>query len=140
MSRLLPHLNLVCAASVHGRVSILICVYRYSILTRKVSPLAYNDYLHSCACSLATTKEAPSDPSLIYQLELTHEAERVYSLFNYSETDQPQSMSDGQLRIYVNAFASKLKELRARVPPSITKDRKYPCPFSLPFASLLTII
>ncbi|KAK5240464.1 hypothetical protein LTR40_013810, partial [Exophiala xenobiotica] len=48
----------------------------YSIMTRKESPLAYNEYMHACASSLAATNEVPSDADLVFHLELTREADR----------------------------------------------------------------
>jgi len=99
-------------------------VHRYSILTRKVCPMVYNDYLHACARSLAAAKEVPSDANLVYQLELNREAERVYEVFNYAETNQSQNMSDEQMQVYLNAFSSEVNEWRERIPPSLAEDGK----------------
>ncbi|KAK5451472.1 hypothetical protein LTS15_008237 [Exophiala xenobiotica] len=96
----------------------------YSIMTRKESPPAYNDYMHACASSLAATKEVHSDADLVFHLELTREADRVSTLFNYSETLQPQRMSDGQMQIYLNTFSSKIPDWQAHIPTTMTED---PC-------------
>ncbi|KAK5266101.1 hypothetical protein LTR99_008098 [Exophiala xenobiotica] len=96
----------------------------YSIMTRKESPLAYNEYMHACASSLAATNEVPSDADLVFHLELTREADRVSTLFNYSETLQPQRMSDEQMQIYLNTFSSKIRDWQAHIPTTMTED---PC-------------
>ncbi|KIW49844.1 hypothetical protein, variant 1 [Exophiala xenobiotica] len=96
----------------------------YSIMTRKESPLAYNEYMHACASSLAAAKEVPSDTDLAFHLELTREADRVSTLFNYSETLQPQRMGDEQMQIYLNTFSSKIRDWQARIPATMTED---PC-------------
>lgn len=98
---------------------------RYSIITRKMIPLAYTEYLHMCAQSLAAAQDAPSDSDLIFHLEITREAEKVYTLFNYTETDQTQYMNDEQIQIYLTAFTSKLQDWRSRLPASLAEDREY---------------
>jgi hypothetical protein len=97
---------------------------RYSIMTRKESPLAYNEYMHACASSLAATKEVPSDADLVFHLELTREADRVSTLFNYSETLQPQRMSDEQMQIHLNTFSSKIRDSQAHIPTTMTEEGK----------------
>ena len=93
-------------------------------MTRKLSPLPYNDYLHACACSLAATKAVPSDADLIFHLEITREAEKVYTLFNYTEVQgQPQYPSDEQMHVYLNSFSVRAREWRSRLPSSFTEDR-----------------
>ncbi len=94
-------------------------------MTRKESPLAYNEYMHACASSLAAAKEVPSDTDLVFHLELTREADRVSTLFNYSETLQPQRMGDEQMQIYLSTFSSKIRDWQARIPATMTEDRKY---------------
>lgn len=99
--------------------------HRYSIMTRKVSPIVYNDYLLECARSLAAAEAVPSDMNLIYHVELAREAERVYTMFNYTETAQIPVMSDEQIQIYLNAFTIRINEWRARIPPTLTQDREF---------------
>lgn len=94
-------------------------------MTRKESPLAYNEYMHACASSLAAAKEVPSETDLVFHLELTREADRVSTLFNYSETLQPQRMGDEQMQIYLNTFSSKIRDWQARIPATMTEDRKF---------------
>ncbi|EFX02789.1 c6 zinc finger domain containing protein [Grosmannia clavigera kw1407] len=94
----------------------------YSIITRKTIPLAYTEYLHLCAQSLAATQEVPTDSDLIFHLELTREAEKVYTLFNYTETSQAQCMNDEQIQIYLNAFCAKLHDWRSRLPTLLKDD------------------
>lgn len=106
--------------------SMLINICRYSVLTRKVSPLGYSDYLHACARSLESKKAVPTDTYILHRLDLTREVERVYSLFNYSEADQPQSMSDAQLQVYLNACLSKINEWQGSSPSIVARDRKLP--------------
>ncbi|RBQ69679.1 hypothetical protein FVER14953_20911 [Fusarium verticillioides] len=93
-------------------------------MTRKSSPLIYNDYLHTCAQSLATAKEKPSDLELVFNLEVTHEAEKAYTFFNYTDVGQAQFMRDQQIQVYLNAFSVKVQEWRLRFPSSLTQD---PC-------------
>ncbi|EWG50885.1 hypothetical protein FVEG_16710 [Fusarium verticillioides 7600] len=92
-------------------------------MTRKSSPLIYNDYLHTCAQSLATAKEKPSDLELVFNLEVTHEAEKAYTFFNYTDVGQAQFMRDQQIQVYLNAFSVKVQEWRLRFPSSLTQDR-----------------
>ncbi|KIX04423.1 uncharacterized protein Z518_05291 [Rhinocladiella mackenziei CBS 650.93] len=94
----------------------------YSVLTRKTSFLPYNDYMLACARSLASAKEVPSDAELIYKMEFTREAERVYSMFNYSETNQLQNMSEEHMQVYLNTFSAEINEWRARLPSSMVED------------------
>ncbi|KAH8820246.1 hypothetical protein F5884DRAFT_40825 [Xylogone sp. PMI_703] len=96
----------------------------YSILTRKTCLLSYSEYLYSCARSLQSRSEFESDAFFIYSLELTREAQRVYSLFNYAETDELQSMSDGQLQVYLNVCLLRVHEWQLRAPPALARD---PC-------------
>lgn len=63
-------------------------------MTRKSSPLIYSDYLHTCARSLATAKETPSDPDLVFHLEVARESEKAYTFFNYTDIQQTQFMGE----------------------------------------------
>ncbi|KAK6379069.1 hypothetical protein LTS17_006773 [Exophiala oligosperma] len=99
-------------------------------MCRKASPLAYNDYMRTCALSLAATKEAKTDTDLIHVLELTHEADQVFTLFNYSDNKQSHHMDDDQLQLYLNTFSSKLRDWHARAPASL---RENPCKQLLPW-------
>ncbi|OAA57590.1 c6 zinc finger domain containing protein [Niveomyces insectorum RCEF 264] len=96
----------------------------YSIVSRKVSPMPYNDYLYTCAKSLAAIKDVPSDVDILSYLEITHEAEKIYTLFNYAETHRAQYMDDQQIQIYLDAFSAKLDDWRSRLSPSMKND---PC-------------
>ena len=97
---------------------------RFSILTRKPIPLSYNEYLYSCARSLALEPGVPTDSNLIYQLELDRDAERVYDIFNYAETTPSQIMNDEQLQLYLNAFSSRIREWLIRLPSSLSEKRE----------------
>ncbi|KAM0084129.1 hypothetical protein ACKRZS_003674 [Fusarium odoratissimum] len=94
----------------------------YSIMTRKSSPLIYNDYLYTCAQSLAAAKETPSDLDLVFHLEVAREAERAYTFFNYTDIQQTQFMGEQQIQVYLNAFSIKVQDWRFRFPSSLTQD------------------
>ncbi|KLO83581.1 uncharacterized protein LW93_363 [Fusarium fujikuroi] len=96
----------------------------YSIMTRKSSPLIYNDYLYTCAQSLAAAKEAPSDLDLVFHLEVAREAEKAYTFFNYTDIQQAQFMGEQQIQVYLNAFSIKVQDWQLRLPPSLAQD---PC-------------
>ncbi|QGJ00401.1 hypothetical protein CEK26_013469 [Fusarium fujikuroi] len=96
----------------------------YSIMTRKSSPLIYNDYLYTCAQSLAAAKEAPSDLDLVFHLEVAREAEKAYTFFNYTDIQQTQFMGEQQIQIYLNAFSIKVQDWQLRLPSSLAQD---PC-------------
>ncbi|PCD29550.1 hypothetical protein AU210_012086 [Fusarium oxysporum f. sp. radicis-cucumerinum] len=96
----------------------------YSIMTRKSSPLIYNDYLYTCAQSLAAAKEIPSDLDLVFHLEVSREAEKAYTFFNYTDIQQTHFMGDQQIQVYLKAFCVKVQDWRFRFPSSLTKD---PC-------------
>ncbi|QGI86872.1 hypothetical protein CEK25_013601 [Fusarium fujikuroi] len=96
----------------------------YSIMTRKSSPLIYNDYLYTCAQSLAAAKEAPSDLDLVFHLEVAREAEKAYTFFNYTDIQQAQFMGEQQIQVYLNAFSIKVQDWQLRLPSSLAQD---PC-------------
>ncbi|KAG4273129.1 hypothetical protein FPRO04_09966 [Fusarium proliferatum] len=96
----------------------------YSIMTRKSSPLIYNDYLYTCAQSLATAKELPSDLDLVFHLEVAREAEKAYTFFNYTDIQQAQFMGEQQIQVYLNAFSVKAQDWQLRLPSSLAQD---PC-------------
>ncbi|KAG5809094.1 hypothetical protein H9Q74_000202 [Fusarium xylarioides] len=96
----------------------------YSIMTRKSSPLIYNDYLYTCAQSLATANETPSDVDLVFHLEVAREAERAYTFFNYTDIQQTHFMGEQHIQVYLNAFFIKVQDWRLRFPSSLTQD---PC-------------
>ena len=87
-------------------------------------PLAYNDYLHACARSLAAAKVVASDADLVFHLEIAREAEKVYNLFDYTEVHEPQYMRDEQINIFLNALSVKAQDMRSRIPPTFTEDRE----------------
>ncbi|KAI1059815.1 hypothetical protein LB506_008991 [Fusarium annulatum] len=91
----------------------------YSIMTRKSSPLIYDDYLYTCAQSLATAKESPSDLDLV-----AREAEKAYTFFNYTDIQQAQFMGEQQIQVYLNAFSVKVQDWQLRLPSSLAQD---PC-------------
>ncbi|VTT64162.1 unnamed protein product [Fusarium fujikuroi] len=97
----------------------------YSIMTRKSSPLIYNDYLYTCAQSLAAAKEAPSDLDLVFHLEVAREAEKAYTFFNYTDIQQAQFMGEQQIQVYLNAFSIKVQDWQLRLPSSLAQDREY---------------
>ncbi|KAG4279790.1 hypothetical protein FPRO06_11124 [Fusarium proliferatum] len=96
----------------------------YSIMTRKSSPLIYNDYLYTCAQSLAAAKESPSDLDLVFHLEVAREAEKAYTFFNYTDIQQAQFMGEQQIQVYLNAFSVKVQDWQLRLPSSLAQD---PC-------------
>ncbi|CCT73904.1 uncharacterized protein FFUJ_09268 [Fusarium fujikuroi IMI 58289] len=96
----------------------------YSIMTRKSSPLIYNDYLYACAQSLAAAKETPSDLDLVFHLEVAREAEKAYTFFNYTDIQQTQFMGEQQIQVYLNAFSVKVQDWQLRLPSSLAQD---PC-------------
>jgi len=94
-------------------------------MTRKSSPLIYNDYLYICAQSLATAKETPSDLDLVFHLEVAREAEKAYTFFNYTDIQQTQFMGEQQVQVYLNAFSVKVQDWRFRFLSSLTQDCEY---------------
>ncbi|KAF5535204.1 c6 zinc finger domain-containing protein [Fusarium phyllophilum] len=87
-------------------------------------PLIYNDYLYICAQSLATANETPSDVDLVFHLEVAREADKAYTLFNYTDIQQTQFMGEQQIQVYLNAFSVKVQDWRLRFQSSLTQD---PC-------------
>ncbi|KAG5775539.1 hypothetical protein H9Q73_010803 [Fusarium xylarioides] len=92
-------------------------------MTRKSSPLIYNDYIYTCAQSLATANETPSDVDLVFHLEVAREAERAYTFFNYTDIQQTHFMGEQHIQVYLNAFFIKVQDWRLRFPSSLTQDR-----------------
>lgn len=98
---------------------------RYSILTRRVNPMGYNEYFQACAMSLGAEKQIPSDADLLYLLQFSHEAEQVYDTFTYTESSGPHHMNDERMQVYINVFSSRINEWRLTLPSSLSNDGKY---------------
>ncbi|KAF5252548.1 hypothetical protein FANTH_2442 [Fusarium anthophilum] len=75
--------------------------------------------------SLATAKETPSDLDLVFHLDVTHEAEKAYTFFNYTDIHQTHFMNEQQIQVYLNAFSIKVQDWRMRSPNLVTQDRYF---------------
>ncbi|KAF5644108.1 multidrug resistance [Fusarium sp. NRRL 52700] len=104
----------------------------YSIMTRKSSPLIYNDYLYTCAQSLANAKETPSDLDLVFYLDVAREAEKAYTFFNCTDIQQTYLMGEHQIQVYLDAFSVKVQDWRMRFPSSLIQDRCFDTFLAIP--------
>ncbi|KAF5714486.1 hypothetical protein FMUND_7401 [Fusarium mundagurra] len=74
--------------------------------------------------SLATAKQRPSDLDLVFNLEVTREAEKAYTFFDYTNVEQAHLMGEQHIQVYLKAFSVKVQDWRLRFPSSHTQD---PC-------------